>query len=42
MEYDSIVITSYLNRDKIYEELANHGVNRDRIKMIFTRERVSI
>jgi DNA-binding MarR family transcriptional regulator len=38
MEYDSIVITSYLNRYKVYEALTNNDVNKDRIKMIFTME----
>jgi DNA-binding MarR family transcriptional regulator len=38
MEYDSIVITSYLNRDNVYEALTNNDVNKDRIKMIFTME----
>jgi len=39
LAYDSIVVTSYLNRDKIYKELMDNGVNINSIKMIFTRER---
>ena len=39
LAYDSIVVTSYLNRDKIYKELIDNGVNINSIKMIFTRER---
>jgi len=39
LAYDSIVVTSYLNRDKIYKELMDNGVNINSVKMIFTRER---
>jgi len=39
--YDSVVITSYLKRDMIYEKLIDLGVNQNHIKMIFTRERSS-
>jgi len=42
MEYDSIVITSYLNRDKVYEALTNNDVNKDCIKMTFTMEHSTI
>ena len=41
LEYDSIVVTSYLKRDNIYQELIGNGVNKKNIKMIFTRERSS-
>jgi hypothetical protein len=37
MEYDSIIITSYLKRDKIYGMLVDIGVNQNLIKMIFSR-----
>jgi len=41
LEYDSIVITSYLKWKKIYDTLTDIGVNQNRIKMIFTGKRSS-
>ena len=36
INYDYIVITSYLKKDKIYKELLDLGVNRNCIKVIFS------
>lgn len=35
LSYDCIVITSYVKRDGIYQELIKNGVKKDTIKLIF-------
>jgi DNA-binding MarR family transcriptional regulator len=35
IEYDCIVLTSYVNRDKVYKELLKHGAARKNIRTIF-------
>jgi len=34
-EYDSVVLASYLKREKIYGELLRHGVTEDKIRDVF-------
>lgn len=35
LDYDSIVITSYLKRDKLYKELLKHGAANKNIRTVF-------
>jgi hypothetical protein len=35
MEYDCVMVTSYLRRDSIYKELLDAGVRDEDIKVIF-------
>jgi DNA-binding MarR family transcriptional regulator len=39
MNYDCVVVTSYLKREKIYESLLGNGTPKHEIKNIFTVER---
>jgi len=39
LEYDSVVVTSYLKRNQIYEALLGTGVHINNIKTIFTEKR---
>jgi len=36
IQYDSIVITSYLNGEKIYKKLLSSGIDKDSIRRLFT------
>jgi DNA-binding MarR family transcriptional regulator len=39
LEYDGIVVTSYLKRHVIYQDLIKSGMDKNIIKMIFSQER---
>ena len=39
LDYDTIIVTSYLRRDKIVKELTASGASSDSIRMVFTQRR---
>lgn len=39
LAYDTVVVTSYLKSELLVEELLRHGVDKKRIKIIFTKPR---